>query len=94
MPTFTRKGYGRIYVHDPNKIMQVKDKIKEINEFEYDYLPSGFVTSFEDFPNVVYTHKFDDLDTDELTLKCWRAGIFIFCFDNGHKEYVTDNLLD
>ncbi len=83
----TRKGYGRIYVDEAKNISKVKKIIKEMDEFEYDYLPTNFITVYIDYPAVVYTHKFCDMDLDELTAKCWAEGVKIWVFDAGHTEY-------
>jgi len=87
MNTLTHKGYGRIYVDTAENIEKVKVVIKEMSEFEYEYLPKELITVFTDFPNVVYTHKFSDLDMDALTNRCWHEGIKIWVFDAGHTEY-------
>jgi hypothetical protein len=71
MITFTRKGYGRIYVENADQIDQVMDIIKEIDEFEFDYLPIGFITTFSEYPSVIYNQKFDALDVNDLTAICW-----------------------
>ena len=63
---------------------------KEIDDYEYTYLPADLITSYQDFPKVVYVHKFNDLDMDGLTATCWRRGIKIWVFDAGHSEYPED----
>lgn len=87
-----RKGYGRIYVHDEKNIKEVKKIIKELDEFEYDYLPDGFIAPFSSYPEVVYTHKFCDLDMDKLTAVCWGRGIFIWVFNSHHEEFPVNFL--
>ncbi|MCP3966669.1 MAG: hypothetical protein GY718_10015 [Lentisphaerae bacterium] len=86
MRTFTRKGYGRIYVQNYEAINVVKEMVEDMDAFEYDYLPDDFITLFEEYPKLVFTHKFCDLDIDELTARCWDKGVPIFCFDNGERE--------
>jgi len=88
--SFTRKGYGRIYVENEQDIEKVDKIIKEVDEFEYYYLPSKYIAHFSEYPKVIYTHKFDDIDINYLTALCWHRGIKIFCLDNGHSEYVRD----
>ena len=85
--TLTRKGYGRIYVENEGDIPRVREIIKEMDEFEYEYLPDDLIAPFGEYPNVAYTHKFDDLDVDVLTATCWERGIRIWVFDAGHEEY-------
>lgn len=87
---FTRKGYGRIYVENESDIQSVKDAIKEMDECEFDYLPDGLIAPFSEYPNVVYTGKFDDLNLDLLTAKCWTNGIKIWCLDNGRSDFVDE----
>jgi len=97
MNTFTRKGYGRIYVYNPDDVQKVSDIIKEVDSFEWDYLPNGFIAPFSEYPSLAYTHKFCDLDIDSLTALCWSRGVIIWCFDNGHDEFVirpTPRVLD
>jgi len=80
--TLTHKGYGRIYVDLPEHIEMVKAIIKELSEFEFEYLPKELITVFTDYPEVVYTHKFSDLSMVFLTAECWKRGIKIWVFDS------------
>lgn len=96
MMRFPRKDYGRILVQKEEDIDKVKDIIKEMNEFEYEYLPDNFIGVFEkDNIETVYTHKFDDLDLVELQIRCWEQNtpIMIICglinTDYGqYKEFI------
>lgn len=85
--TLTHKGYGRIYVDSEENIEKVKEIIKRLDEFEYDYLPKNMIAVYTDFPNVVYIHKFSDLDMDGLTATCWGEGVKVWVFDAGHEEF-------
>jgi hypothetical protein len=79
--TFPRKGYGRIFTDEKENISEIKAIIKEMDEFEYDYLPDNFICVFNPAKiETVYTHKFDSLDTNELTKRCWEKGIMMFCW--------------
>ena len=93
MNTLTHKGYGRIYVKSKEDIEKVKGIIKELDEFEYGYLPSDLIALFADYPITCYTHKFSDLDMDRLTATCLDRGIHIWVFDAGHNEYPL-NLIE
>jgi len=86
MRTFTRKGYGRIYVLYERHIIPVSDVIKELDPFEWEYLPDNFIVSWAMYPDIIFTHKFCDLDIDKLTAICWSRGMPIWCFDNGTLE--------
>lgn len=87
---FERKGYGRIFVQKEEDIQKVKDVIKEMDEYEYGYLPEKLIVVFSpENMEAVYTHKFCDLDTQELTKRCWERGIYMFCWYgrvNGYDE--------
>lgn len=83
---FTHKGYGRIYVEKQEDIQKVKDIIKEMDSFEYDYLPDDLIAVFTDKVITTYTGKFDDLDISVLMEKCWKQGVKMFCVDGG-KNY-------
>jgi hypothetical protein len=87
MRTFTKKGYGRIYVAKPEDAIKVEEIIKQMDAFEATYMPPVFIVPFTEYPNVVYTHKFSDLNLDHLTALCFEIGIYIFCFDAGSQEY-------
>ena len=89
---FTRKGYGRIYVHDISRIEDVKDIIKQMDEYEFSYMPKEMIAPFSKYPEVIYTHKFDVLNLDALSAICASRGIFIFCFDSCYNEYPTDEV--
>lgn len=89
MNTFTRKGYGRIYVETIEDIARVKAVIKEMDEFEYEYMPDDLIAPFSEYPKVVYTAKFCDLDTSTLTALCWSIGVKVWCYDSGSNEYPS-----
>lgn len=77
--TLDRKGYGRIFVEKEGDIQKVKDVIKEMDEYEFDYLPDDLIAVFsEENMKSVYTHKFCDLDIQLLTRVCWERGIKMF----------------
>ena len=89
MSTLTHKGYGRIYCETETDAAKVKAIIKEIDEGEFTYLPADLIAPFSEYPKVVYTHKFSDMDMSDLTAVCWSRGIKIFAFDNNRQEYAT-----
>lgn len=81
MTTFTRKGYGRIYVTKPEHIAIVDNIIRQMNEYEHSYMNKEFITTFDNYPQVVYTGKFDELNIDDLVAICMSIDIPVFCFD-------------
>lgn len=89
--TFTRKGYGRIYVADSKYLKVVGEIIKEMDSAEAVYMPVDLIAPISNYPDVVYTGKFDELDLDALTIICFKHGISIWCFDAAH-EYPEDLL--
>ena len=88
---FSRKSYGRIFVDKEENVEKVKALIREMDEFEYTYLPDNFIATFEKSKRdgcmeTVYTYKFDNLCTNELSRRCWEQGIMVFCwFGTGGK---------
>jgi len=80
---FPHKGYGRIYVEKEEDIQKVKDIIKEMDEFEFEYIPKDLIAVFKDKIVTTHTHKFSDLDISVLMGKCWQQGIKMFCVDGG-----------
>lgn len=76
---FTRKGYGRIFVEKQEDIQKIKDIIKEIDDYEYGYLPDDLITVFtkENYEST-YVHKFCDLDMWEVLKVAWERGIHCF----------------
>ena len=86
----TSKGYARIYCENEADVAKVKAVIKELDEFEYGYLPPDLITAFSEYPELVYTHKFGDLDMNLLTAVCWSRGIKIWVLDNGLGEILAN----
>lgn len=86
---FPRKGYGRLFVEKENDIDALKKLIKEIDEFEYGYLPDDLIAVFsEENMKSVYTYKFDDLNMTEVMCRAWAKDIKCFCvfgYINGYE---------
>ena len=78
MSQLTHKGYSRIYIEDMEKAKDVESIIKEMDDFEYSYLPDKMIAPFNVYPRTVYTGKFSDMNMNQLTAKCWEAGIKIW----------------
>lgn len=92
MNTLSHKNYGAIYVNDAEDIEKVKGIIKEMDEFEYGYLPKDLIKPFSEYPDVCCTQKFSDLDMDDLTAICWSRGIMIWVF-NARCEFPKSALV-
>lgn len=92
MQKLPHKGYGRIYCLLDEDVEAVKGIILEMDEFEHSYLPRDLIAPFSEYPRVVYTHKFDDLDMDALTATCWSRGIIIWVFNSGHQDFPPSQI--
>lgn len=73
-----RKGYGRIYVLAAEDVETVKAIIKELDPFEFEYMPDDMVAPFSEYPRVVFTRKFDSLDLDALGAACFSRGVAVW----------------
>jgi len=84
--SFLYQGYGRIYVEFTKEILKVEAIIQSMDEFEFDYYPSGLVTEITNYPQVIDIGKFD-IDLDELYAKCKAVKLNIFTFDAEDNPY-------
>lgn len=87
--TFSRKGYGRIFVEKESDVQKVEDIIRELDEYEFDhYYPTGnymggknerlvAVYSKENYKSI-YVGKFDEMDISQVLSKAWEQGIHCF----------------
>ena len=89
MTTPTRKGYGRLYCENPEHIPVIKEVMRQLSLFEFDYMPDGFIAPFSEYPDLVYLGKFDEMDMNAVVAQCWRLGARVWYCDNGHEEYMT-----
>jgi hypothetical protein len=72
-----RKGESRCFVFRETDIVKVYDIIKEIDEFEFDYVPNDWVTVWDNKKtSMVYNGKFD-IDVPKLIDECGKRGIGI-----------------
>ena len=77
--TMPYKNYGRVFVEKEEDIEKVKQIIKEINEEEYEYyLPKDLIAVFTGKKEVTYTHKFNEIDLNDLMIECWKQGVHCF----------------
>lgn len=82
------KHEARIYTDKETNIPKIKDIIKEIDEFEFEYLPQDLITVFKGDIQYVYNGKFYDIDMDEVIKRCWQQGIIAFyCIKDGFKRF-------
>lgn len=87
MNSFPYKGYGRIIVKTPEEKQKVIDLIKEIDDFEFPYMPKDVIAvEKQDTTDVVYIGKFEP-DLDELIQRCKQQGISIVIKTMTSAEY-------
>ena len=72
------KHEARIYTDRPENIAKIEEIIKEIDNFEYEYLPHNLIAVFNGKIDYVYNGKFYDIDMDEVMKRCWEEGIYAF----------------
>lgn len=79
---FGRKTYGRIFVKQSADVEKVCEIIRELDEFEYEYMPDEFVAVY-DSTNcpVTYGHKFE-LDMDRLRFACFNEAVPVMLVTN------------
>jgi len=82
---FKYKGYGRIIVQKKEDIEKVKEIIKEMDGFEFDYLPSDLIGVVEE-NDLVYNGKFD-IDCKKLVKICREKGINVLIRSVTGEEY-------
>ena len=87
MRKFERYSEARVYVMDSSLVSIVKDVIKEMSEFEYEYLPDDLITHICEFPLTVNVGKFDDLDLDELCIRCFKRNAPIMIYEPPKNNY-------
>lgn len=80
-----RKTWGRIYVAKPEHVQIVEETIKEVDEFEYDYMPKGVVTVWGADNELIYLHKFE-IDANALAKACMEKGVWIWVVDGARCE--------
>jgi hypothetical protein len=56
---FIKKGYGRIYVFNKDKVQDVIEAIKMVDESELFYMPENLVVPYDGEIELIYTHKFE-----------------------------------
>lgn len=93
---FPYKQYACIFVNEEREIELVRALIKEMDAFEFDYLPKDLVKVWDGSQLLAYTGKFDQIDVDQLTFLAWKRGIrMCVIVGGGHGDmpewfYVTD----
>lgn len=100
--TFQRQSNGRIFVKSEEDANRVREIIRKMDEFEYEYMPDDLITSEPISTKILgknnfyviklsYTHKFDNLDLNELQMRCFLENIPIAiweCGDSGESGKI------
>lgn len=92
MKTLTRKGYSRLYCENRIDIPGIINLLIQFDEYEFGYMPDKWITTSDEYPKVVYTGKFDDIDIDEFTALCWKNGFKVWIFDAGNEDIPISKL--
>ena len=75
-----RKGESRCYVFKEEHISIVGQIIKELDDFEYDYMPNDWICVWDEnwkcSPPLVYNGKFD-INVIQLIQKCAEKKVAI-----------------
>ena len=99
--TFSRKGYGRIFVEKEEDVTKVEAIMEEIDEYEFKgYYPTGnyaggknerLVTVFskENYKSI-YVGKFDEMDISKVLKTAWDRGVHCFAVFGKCNEF--DNI--
>ena len=89
---FPYKGYGRIFVEKEEDIDKIKEIIKEIDDYEYDYMPDDLITVFsEENYHSKFVHKFNDMDMGKVLKVAWERGIKCFVVFGKTNKFDIDN---
>ena len=92
MKTLKSKSFARIFVDTAYNIPAVHDIIRGIDKFEYDYLPEDLIAPYSEYPTTVYTGKFDDMDMNILTARCWNVGIRIWVYEQCDEHIPPEHI--
>jgi hypothetical protein len=83
---FTYKRFGRIYVQTEGDVLIVEGILKGLDEHEFsNYYPEGLVTTIENYPECIYTYKYEQ-NLDELKRVCKERKIPIFVLNSEYPE--------
>lgn len=96
---FSCKTHARIFTTSPENIEKIKFIMKEMDDFEYDYFPKNLITC--DKPLIakigdrncykiplVYVGKFDEMDMNELSIRCMMEDIPIYIWYGNSMEEI------
>jgi hypothetical protein len=86
MVRFDEKQGGRIFTDKVENIQKIKDILKAMDEFEFEYLPDDLISIYKNRFECVYNGKFYEVDLDELVSKCQANGI-VCGYIIGHSIY-------
>ena len=75
-----RKGESRCYVYEEHHVEEVRQIVKELDDFEFDYMPTNWIVYWDrdskKVPPLIYNGKFD-INVIDLKIACAKKGIAI-----------------
>lgn len=94
---FSRKTHARIFTDSSENVEKIKSIMKEMDEFEYDYFPEDLITYSKPFMAkindrnyykipLVYIGKFDEMDMNELSIRCMMENIPIYIWYGNSRD--------
>ena len=97
--SFSRKTYARIFTTSIENLTKIKLIMKSIDEDEYDYCPENLICAEK--PSVIkigdkdcykiclaYVGKFDEMDMNELSIRCMMENIPIYIWHGNSMEEI------
>lgn len=97
--SFFRKTYARIFTTSIENLTKIKIIMKSIDENEYDYCPENLICAEKssvikigdkDYYNIclvyVYVGKFDEMDMNELSIRCMMENIPIYIWYGNSRD--------
>lgn len=90
MKTFNNGAEGRIYTDTQENVERIKQIIKNIDEFEYPYLPDDFVAVWRDGADIdlIPNWKFYGLDLQKIEKECTFKNIPCGCFIGKYEQWL------
>lgn len=94
MENFISKSKARIYTNTQENVEKIKSYIKQLDEFEYGYMPDDLVAVYNGNFDLVYNGKFEDIDIPQLQNMCFQKDIpcgiiFGYCDYDGYNIWYA-----
>ena len=95
--TLPRKSHARIFTTSLENVEKIKNIMKDMDDFEYEYFPKDLITYSK--PSLakigdkdcykiplIYTGKFDEMDMNELSIRCMMENIPIYIWYGNSRD--------